>query len=542
MPLALLWFSLVRQLSVEWSINPQYTYGWAVPFLCLYLVWRKVESRRQKAEVGGKVAEGGNQTSECPLPSSSFHLLFALCALLLLPARLIQVANPQWRTAAWFVTLVVIGLTLCALRFALASSPARSVSTSRFLLSAFPISAFLFPLCFFLVAVPWPTTIEAPFIQSLTRANAATTIELLGLFGIPAMQHGNIIEISTGVVGIDDACSGIRSFQATLMISLLLGELYRLTVLRRTALCLAGFALSFFFNVGRTSLLAWVAARDGVEAISRWHDPAGVSILLGCFLGLWLAALGLRRKAESRPAATPRKQGEYQVSETAHPLADRRHPASGFRLASVAFAVWVFAVFGGVEWWFRAHERNLKKQPVWTAAVPSDMQNVTRIPFSDSVKSILRFSAGEHVAWQDAAGLRWQMTYLRWSASRIAAHAAQGHNPQGCLTSTGRKLLSSSPIKFFEIHGLSLPFQHYEFEDGRQKLHVLYCLWQDHAETQVFSQQELRSLRSRLQGIWTGRRNLGQRSIELALWGVDDAVEAEAAMRAQLDKLITIEK
>src|ERR1035441_9312898 len=49
-----LWFTLINPLRVEWSVNPQYAYGWAVPYLCLYLLWRKTESRKQKAEANGQ--------------------------------------------------------------------------------------------------------------------------------------------------------------------------------------------------------------------------------------------------------------------------------------------------------------------------------------------------------------------------------------------------------------------------------------------------------------------------------------------------------
>ena len=47
LPLAWLWFRLIGQLRIGWSMNPQYAYGWAVPFLCLYLYL--AESREQKA-------------------------------------------------------------------------------------------------------------------------------------------------------------------------------------------------------------------------------------------------------------------------------------------------------------------------------------------------------------------------------------------------------------------------------------------------------------------------------------------------------------
>jgi len=43
-----LWFVLVNHLRVEWTVNPQYGYSWAVPFLCLYLAWQRI----QKSEGG----------------------------------------------------------------------------------------------------------------------------------------------------------------------------------------------------------------------------------------------------------------------------------------------------------------------------------------------------------------------------------------------------------------------------------------------------------------------------------------------------------
>jgi len=44
-----LWFVLINQLRVLWALEPQYSYGWAVPFLCAYLVYLAWE-RRQKSE------------------------------------------------------------------------------------------------------------------------------------------------------------------------------------------------------------------------------------------------------------------------------------------------------------------------------------------------------------------------------------------------------------------------------------------------------------------------------------------------------------
>jgi exosortase/archaeosortase family protein len=47
------------------------------------------------------------------------------------------------------------------------------------------------------------------------------------------------------LIGIEEACSGVRSFQATLMISLFLGELYSFNTARRVLLVIAGALLVF---------------------------------------------------------------------------------------------------------------------------------------------------------------------------------------------------------------------------------------------------------------------------------------------------------
>jgi len=185
--------------------------------------------------------------------------------------------------------------------------------------------------------------------QSLMRLNVGTTIELLGLFDIPALQHGNVIEVGTGVVGIEEACSGIRSLQATLMISLFLGEICRLTILRRRLLVVAGFVLSFVFNVGRTSLLTGIASAKGVGAIASWHDPVGIAILVACFVSLWLSARTLE-KAESRKQKreppdhrTARRQDWKSAARGQKSVVNPRRrrpgpwvPASAFQLVGVS--------------------------------------------------------------------------------------------------------------------------------------------------------------------------------------------------------------
>ncbi|HEY5910301.1 MAG TPA: exosortase/archaeosortase family protein, partial [Verrucomicrobiae bacterium] len=219
-------------------------------------------------------------------------LAFAVLAAAYLPTRLVEEANPEWRLVSWALALVVVGLTwLLLARTGLSSGlpgPGFRAQHAKARLQTLAFS--LPPLAFFLVAVPLPTVIEAPLIRGLTAANTAVTVEVVNWLGVAAVQQGNTIQVVTGSVGIDEACSGIRSFQVALMLALFFGEVYRLKPGRRVALCVVGLALSFVFNVARTTLLTCVAASQGVGAVASWHDPAGAAILVGCFLSILLIA------------------------------------------------------------------------------------------------------------------------------------------------------------------------------------------------------------------------------------------------------------
>ena len=560
LPLAWLWFVTIDQLRVEWTLNPQYSYGWVVPFLGVVLLIR-----------------GSQEANGSPAPSSILHLpsslllpLVALCALLYAPIRLIEIANPDWRLVSWGLALIAVGITLGILRLALGAS---RIQISAF---SFQFSDFIFPIFFFLVAVPWPTLIEGPLIQEFTRADTSITTELMGWLGIPAIAHGSVIEVATGLVGIDEACSGIRSFQATLMISLFLGQWYRLNMPRRLALVLGGFGLSFLFNLTRMSLLVWVASREGVGAISSWHDPAGVTILVACFLCLWALGSWMEKRGGRK------SEGGRWKSAVGEQMQTKPHHCTGYPLPSdngarsiapqaecdatggamlrapaaiesrpvgvaskippaftVGLIVWIALTEIGVEWWYRSHEASLPPAVKWTVNQPEN-ERVQEIAIAPRSRQILRYDEGHDFAWADSDGLRWNVIYLRWNPGRVAAYLARNHTPEVCLSAAGRKLISASPLERISVCGLELPFYHYVFDDGPNRLNVFYCLWSDRAVRQDFGTASL-DYHRRLAAVRDGLRNLGQRSLEIALAGASSPETAEAAVREEVERLVRVQ-
>ena len=251
-----LWYLLIRHLFVYWNLNPQYSYGWFAPVICAYLFFIRWFTR----------------PSPGPALSRGAQWVFWIAAFALLPTWVVEQPNPDWRLLSWLLTLEIVTLSLCAIYFVGGKSW---------------LKHFGFSVCFILFSVPWPGTVEDFIIRELTQMATLITVASLNLFHIWALQHGNLVEVKTGLLGIDEACSGIRSLEATLMVSLFLGELYRTNLQRRVLLMFCGVIIAFLCNVGRTFLLCWVVANNGTGALSKWHDPAGFAILSICFFVLW---------------------------------------------------------------------------------------------------------------------------------------------------------------------------------------------------------------------------------------------------------------
>jgi exosortase len=563
LPLAWLWLVLINDLRVEWTVNPQYSYGWAVPFLCAFLIWQRIQRSAvsgQQSVVSSRRVESGVSVGSRNQPSAfSFRLLFVLFAFLYAPTRLVEEANPGWRLVSWALAMEVAGLTLLAAYLAVTARSAecgvRSVRPSS--LSAFQrfsVSDFVFPVCFFFVAVPWPSLIEQQLIQGLTRVDTSAAAELLGWLGIPAMPHGNVIEVATGMVGIDEACSGIRSFQATLMISLFLGEFYSLGALRRVLCVLAGFALSFLFNLARMTLLVWVAARKGVAAIASWHDPAGVTILVACFFSLWGMAVLLKGKrqkakgkiegqeAEGRNKNAEKLKPEMPKAESGKGTTEGGGTSGGnfsisaFQLLAFALSLWILLTEISVEAWYRSHEARVPVAAQWTVAWPVNNPAFKELSLADRTRQILRYDEGRSASWQED-NLTWQVVFLRWKPGRTAIHLAQNHTPEVCMTAAGYTLNAISPQEWFEVNGLRMPFLAYQVTDVPRPFFVFYCLWDDRASAQGFETMSL-TYGNRLAPVLAGLRNPGQRSLEIAVSGPDNAAEAVAALRTELEKLI----
>ena len=258
--LASIWWLSIRMLWTEWEIDPQYSYGFLVPILCVALFMQRWRDRPPTGESGNPLLLG-----LAALPAIGF----------LLAVQPFYEANPEWRIPGILGALCAALLTLLLV----------------YSLGGFSwVRHFLFPIAFFLIAIPWPRNAEEAIMGFFMEKNAMAALEVLHWCGYEAVRRGHLITLPTGTLGVEEACSGVRSLQSGIMASLFLGEIFRFGGFFRTILVSVSILVAVFGNFLRATILSIIASNQGVTAVEKWHDIAGYAILVSTLGTLWLMA------------------------------------------------------------------------------------------------------------------------------------------------------------------------------------------------------------------------------------------------------------
>ena len=553
-----LWFILCRFLSNEWAINEQYNYGWFVPFFCAYLFWLRWEDRPQPETA----AEAPNPKSQVPIQRNLICALVAIVTLFfLLPIRFFGIAAPDWRPVAWLHAVAVVVLTLIGIWVVGGKSWLRH---------------FAFPIAFIFVAVPWIAGIEVAVVQGLMRIVAAIAAETLKLVGIPAQLEGNLIRVRTGLVGVNEACSGVRSLQTSIMIGLLFGELRRLNFARRIVLLIAAAFIAFAANLFRAFFLVWIAAHNGIDATSKWHDWTGYSIVICVFAGSLAVAAVLAR---GQPKMTKDSSRHRASDPSAHQTTRFQLSASPFLRIPVlaSILIWLLLIEASADTWYRSHESKMLARVGWSVHWPETAPQFRNLPLDEKVRRVLRFDEGRGALWsfgsetissnvgrhlseeKGSAPITCVLYFFRWQSGRSSILRARGHRPDICLPASGWVQTSDEGSRTYLVNKIVLPFRHFEFErhstamQSPQFAHAFFTVQEDliAPNSESFSRAEdLNTLQGfgLIPHLWRlvreGERPHGQQVMQVVFLSAQSLPtdEAEEKFRELVSRIIEIRK
>ncbi len=300
-----------------WRVKEDYSFGWLVPLFVAFVVhdrWPKITAALAACAADGSPRATGWQK----------WLLRILAGAALLCGALMFLLGSFYRAGAGTSQPGTLAITLgaCAILLPLlfvnvpdaaqaasgkaGPSPVGMFADERVRLTAL----FLFPVLVWLVSAPMVSAIETQLNLALLRYIVTTVAFVFDLLGLPLEQQGNVLALPTGHVGVEDACSGIRSLTGCLFAGSFLAAVFLEKLWKKIALVFAALGLALLTNLARSLFLTGWAYRYGPAAIEGTvHDAAGYAVLGLTVVGLLclLPIFNLRLAVGDSPAdARPR--------------------------------------------------------------------------------------------------------------------------------------------------------------------------------------------------------------------------------------------
>lgn len=427
------------QLWPEWGRNPDLSHGYFAPLIFVLLLW---ESRKQGPWRW--------------LPARPWALGL-LAATLTAGFALLGLAGLFAATLAWNHALVLFLLAVSLVAFlgagllVLADERVRLLPLNWISLTAL----LLWPL-----VAPIPDGTYARLTLGLQNWVTGAVMDSLQILGVPARQHGNIIELARTTVGVEEACSGVRSLVSCIYAGFFFAAWQVRRPLRRLVLIITAPVLALGMNFVR-SLTLTLLANAGIDIGGTWHDATGFAIL-----GVTAAALaGLAVLLESRDGPP--------VAPTPVPVSS---PIGALRL------FWGGAVLTlGLGAFFLLNSRPSSdtrppeavpfarllpaEVPGWRVVTPDDLYRFSDILRTEHLSERTYLRTGEN---GDLTQLTVYIAY--WPAGQSSVSQVASHTPDACWPGAGWSSITADTDRrqSIEVPGLRLsPAEYRLFQTDR---------------------------------------------------------------------------
>jgi exosortase A len=242
-------------LMDDWDLDEEYSHGWLVVPIALYLAW---ERREQLARV--------------PLRPSRWGLALLAFSLAALAAGTLA--------AETFVTRMSIVLT--------------AVAAIMYVAGIEHVKILRFPLAFLLLMIPIPGIIFNRVVFPLQLVASDFGARSLAAAGIPVFREGNLINLAHMNLDVAEACSGIRSLISLFTLSLLYGYFTEPRTAVRMLLLVSTIPVAIVANGLRVAATGVAANFYGAGvAEGFFHSFSGWIV----FVVAGVALLGIHRSA-----------------------------------------------------------------------------------------------------------------------------------------------------------------------------------------------------------------------------------------------------
>ncbi|MGM0644736.1 MAG: exosortase/archaeosortase family protein [Thermodesulfobacteriota bacterium] len=259
----------ISKLVKDWSIDPNFSHGFLIPVVALYMIWHNKESLQQ---IPARPVNSG--------------------ILIIILGMLAHIAGNLG--AELFVQRVSMLITL--------------FGAVLFLHGFRMCKALLVPLFYLLLMIPIPSIIWNKIAFPLQLFAAARASEMIQLIGIPVFREGNILHLANTSLEVVDACSGIRSLTSLLALSGAFAYISPLKAVNKWILFLSAIPIAVAVNVFRLTVTACAAVWIGPETAHGFlHDMSGLIVFGAALVLLYLVFAGISKIEKTGSGENPKQ-------------------------------------------------------------------------------------------------------------------------------------------------------------------------------------------------------------------------------------------
>jgi exosortase len=294
-----------------WRLKPDYAFGWLAPVFVVYLVADRWPRLREMFRGEGRSAMAGWLRA---VVSTAAALGFGLGLALFMLGAAYRAASGATQPGSLILAVGFCGVLLGMVYFNVPDvrvgppQPEGILGSLRSDARLRAAGLFLFPAAIWMISAPLTSAIESAVSLFLLQKVVAVVFAVFSLLGLPLVRAGNVLVLPHGQVGVEDACSGIRSLTGCLFAGSFLAAVFLDRFWKKVLLVAAALVLAFLTNLLRSLFLtAWAYAYGSGAIEGPLHDGTGLAVLgltcagLFCLLPLfkgenWRRWLGLERE------------------------------------------------------------------------------------------------------------------------------------------------------------------------------------------------------------------------------------------------------
>lgn len=245
-----LYYQIIYEMSLRWSDDPNYSHGFLIPFISLYLLWERKDALKNIEF----------KSSLLGLPV----LIFGLFVLV------VGLVGAEYFTMRFSMLIVIAGLVLFM------------GGKKLFWIVSLPLGYLVF-------MIPFPYIVYDAIAFPLKLFAAKNAVMILQAMSVSVFREGNIIYLASTTLEVADACSGIRSLISLIALGVALAYFTHKSWFRRLGVVAFSVPIAIFVNVMRVVITGALAHFiDPKLATGFFHEFSGF-LMFGVAMAMLIA-------------------------------------------------------------------------------------------------------------------------------------------------------------------------------------------------------------------------------------------------------------